>query len=215
MFGVAVILVLQLPDGAILMQRICTGAALCHARQVNLTKLIVTHYLITEPVIMPTIRKYAFVHLLFLQVTHQRHQNQHLLRVMHQRHQNPRLLQVMHQRHQNPPLLQVMRQLHQNQRLIQVKHQHLSLHQNQLQHLQLLTERITKSNVQVTTGSNQEDIRLVKLFKFAQQIPNALPSILGRSLILMTSPHMELKRLRIFITIVGQLLTNLGMTIFT
>jgi len=61
MFGVAAILVLQPVNGAMVMQRTCTGAVLSHARQAHLPKKSVTHCHIMELVIMPTIRKYALV----------------------------------------------------------------------------------------------------------------------------------------------------------
>jgi len=62
MFGVVATLVLQLLNGAILTQRTCIGAVLSHVRQVNLRKMNVTHcHVRAEPVIMPTIRKYALV----------------------------------------------------------------------------------------------------------------------------------------------------------
>jgi len=42
-YGVIAILVLQPLNGAIHMQRICTGAVLNHVRHTNLTKMNVTH----------------------------------------------------------------------------------------------------------------------------------------------------------------------------
>jgi len=62
MFGAVAILVLQQLDGAMVMQRTCTGVVLSHVRQAHLRKMSVTYsHVRVEPAITPTIRKLALL----------------------------------------------------------------------------------------------------------------------------------------------------------